>query len=114
MRDLYKNKDGQLKFIKMIEYIKSGPFVLIYIFLKRSEKGINFIMDKLTELKINEMNLIKELSGGNIEKAREYYEKYSKLFEEITNKKTTNSFEELEKIAKEKKFTENNYYENEL
>lgn len=71
-------------------------------------------MDKLTELKINEMKLIKELSGGDIKKAREYYEKYSKLFEEITNKKTTNSFEELEKIAKETKSNKNNDYENEI
>lgn len=75
---------------------------------------MNFIMDKLTELKINEMKLIKELSGGDIKKAREYYEKYSKLFEEITNKKTTNSFEELEKIAKETKSNKNNDYENEI
>ena len=57
-------------------------------------------MDRLKNLKIYELKLIEQLSSGNIEKAKEYYENYSELFEEITGEKTCNSFEDLVKISK--------------
>ena len=58
-------------------------------------------MDRLTNLKIYEMKLIEQLSNGNIEKAREYYENYSRLYEEITSEKSCNNFEDLVKISKD-------------